>query len=160
RRPRSPTRWRASAPAASARPAGGGIMAQGEVGASPRVVHAGPVTALLDGGFLRRIRVGPHELVRGVYAAVRDQNWGTIEERFPELISPSRDVTDMEAIRYAVGPVGVELRFEGDRFDMEDQRNWTDASYKTFCTPLRQPYPVQLEAGHRVRQRVVVELDI
>jgi hypothetical protein len=212
----------------------------------PRIVRAGPATALLDGGFLRRIRVGADEVLRGVYAAVRDQNWGTIEphypryeveqgddrfrvsftaehrageidfvwegeivgepsgritfsldgvcrrafrknrlgfcvlhppelagrpyvretpdgpieERFPERISPSRDVTDMRAIRYAVGPVAVELRFEGDLFDMEDQRNWTDASYKTFCTPLRRPYPVALAAGQRISQSVTLELGL
>ena len=34
-----------------------------------QVVRAGPATALLDGSFLRRIKVGPHEVVRGVYAA-------------------------------------------------------------------------------------------
>ena len=45
-------------------------------------MRAGPVTALLDGAFLRRIRVGPHEVLRGVYAAVRDQNWGTVEPTF------------------------------------------------------------------------------
>ena len=30
----------------------------------------------------------------------------------------------------------AELAFEGDIFEMEDQRNWTDASFKTYCTPL------------------------
>src|SRR5215207_5596944 len=165
----------------------------GEGDAGPREVRAGPVTALLDGAFLRRIRVGPHEVLRGVYASVRDQNWGTveptysryeleqgadafrlrftaehrageidfvwdgeyigepsghivfrfdgvcrtsfrknrigfcvlhppelagtpyvrqtppgpIEERFPERISPRRDISDMESISYRAGPVGV-----------------------------------------------------
>ena len=31
----------------------------------------------------------------------------------------------------------IVIRFEGDLFEMEDQRNWTDASYKTYSTPLR-----------------------
>jgi len=50
--------------------------------AKQHVVRAGPATALLQDGFVRRIRVGPHEVVRGVYAAVRDENWGTIEPTF------------------------------------------------------------------------------
>jgi hypothetical protein len=179
-----------------------------------QLVQAGPVTALLQGAFLRRIRAGPHELVRGVYAAVRDENWGTVEpsfsryeleadsstfrlrftaehrrdeidfawdgeyvgepsgrivfrldgachtsfrknrigfcvllppelagttyvrqtpggpveERFPEGISPRRDISDIQSLHYAAGPVGVELRFEGDLFDRVGLRNWAVAS--------------------------------
>lgn len=37
---------------------------------------------------------------------------------------------------------------------MEDQRNWTDASYKTFCTPLHLPYPVRVRKGVRIDQAV------
>src|SRR5207244_1628606 len=40
----------------------------------------------------------------------------------------------------------------------EDQRNWTDGSYKTYCTPLRLPYPVEIRAGERVAQAVEVSL--
>ena len=40
---------------------------------------------------------------------------------------------------------------------MEDQRNWTDASYKTYSTPLRLPYPVEIQEGDRVWQRVTIE---
>ena len=47
---------------------------------------------------------------------------------------------------------------DGDAFEMEDQRNWTDASYKTYCTPLALPYPVTVEAGETVRQSVTVAL--
>ena len=39
------------------------------------------------------------------------------------------------------------IRFEGDLWEMEDQRNWTDASYKTYSTPLRLPYPVEIQRG-------------
>lgn len=38
---------------------------------------------------------------------------------------------NLKSIAYA----GVISEFEGDVFEMEDQRNWTDASYKTYCTP-------------------------
>ncbi len=58
-------------------------------------------------------------------------------------------------------PSGVEadVRFEGDLFEMEDQRNWTDASFKTYCTPLRNPYPVRLEAGATVHQAIHLRLN-
>ena len=39
---------------------------------------------------------------------------------------------------------------------MEDQRNWSDASFKTYGTPLSLPFPVRLEESARVRQAVVV----
>ena len=36
---------------------------------------------------------------------------------------------------------------EGDTFEMEDQRNWSDASYKTYVRPLALPWPYVLPAG-------------
>ena len=41
---------------------------------------------------------------------------------------------------------------------MEDQRNWTDASLKTYSTPLELPFPVKLAAGEQIRQRAVLTL--
>jgi D-apionolactonase len=42
------------------------------------VLHAGPVSATLDGTDLRSIRVGDVELVQRVYVALRDAPWNTI----------------------------------------------------------------------------------
>ena len=52
----------------------------------------------------------------------------------------------------------IEFGFQGDLFEIEDQRNWTDASFKTYSTPLRLGYPHQAVAGRRIRQRVAVSL--
>ncbi|HXI17040.1 MAG TPA: hypothetical protein VNM48_11775, partial [Chloroflexota bacterium] len=38
------------------------------------------------------------------------------------------------------------------------QRNWTDASYKTYCTPLRDPYPVEVKAGTKIKQTLAIQL--
>lgn len=56
--------------------------------------------------------------------------------------------------RLAIDADGVRtcIHFEGDLFEMEDQRNWTDASFKTYSTPLSEPRPRTLIAGDRVRQ--------
>ena len=51
------------------------------------------------------------------------------------------------------------LDFEGDVFETEDQRNWTDASYKTYSTPLSITYPVTIEKGTRIYQRVSLSVD-
>ena len=41
---------------------------------------------------------------------------------------------------------------------MEDQRNWTDASYKTYGTPLSEPFPVEVPAGTKISQRITLTL--
>ena len=43
-------------------------------------------------------------------------------------------------------------------YEMEDQRNWTDASYKTYVCSLLDPWPFRLEAGDKVAQRVTLVL--
>src|SRR3712207_9295379 len=48
---------------------------------------------------------------------------------------------------------------EGDTFEMEDQRNWTDASYKTYVRPLALPWPYTLAAGSELEQAVTVTVD-
>ena len=217
---------------------------------SPRMLRAGPLTMLYDDGDLRYVKLGNHEIVRRVYAAVRDRNWGTVagirsaeqhaigEETFTisytvehrqgdiafdwdctisgsaegvvrfrmdgqarttflrnriglcilhpidhlagaacvvEHVDGSQDRTrlpleisaeqpvepfsSMRALRYEIVPgVWAELRFTGDIFEIEDQRNWTDASLKTFSTPFHLPVPVEITAGTRVEQEMVLRL--
>lgn len=212
-----------------------------------RTLHAGPLTTELEGADLRYVRVGDVEIVRRLYFAVRDRDWGTpapiftkfeiddrgdgfrvdieaehmdpatgvefawsgiiegtpegtiryemegtpraafyrnrigfcvlhpadlagapawtdtpdgrVESFFPELISPHQPFLDMESITHAAGEhTTAEIRFEGDLFEMEDQRNWTDASFKTYSTPLRIPYPVEVIPGQEIRQAVTIEV--
>ena len=57
-------------------------------------------------------------------------------------------VQGMRAITHTVRPgVRAECRMEGDTFEMEDQRNWSDASYKTYVRPLELPWPYVLKSG-------------
>ena len=53
----------------------------------------------------------------------------------------------------------LELRFDGDLFELEDQRNWGDASFKSYCTPLRLGYPRAVAEGTRVAHRVDIEFE-
>ncbi|HEY5058881.1 MAG TPA: hypothetical protein VII51_07665 [Gaiellaceae bacterium] len=215
-------------------------------------LHAGPLTAVLDGVDLRYVKLGELELVRRIYVAVRDRNWNTIpgvasalelderddsfEARFsvrhtshdtdfswqgtisgtadgriafamdgrgerdmlynrtgfcvlqpwrecagrpfrgetpdgpvggtlPLLVAPQRfengvyvplfpSVSRLE-IDLAEGPTAV-FDFEGDLFETEDQRNWTDASFKTYCTPLALGFPRELKQGQALAQKVTV----
>lgn len=220
--------------------------------AAMRTLRAGPVTVLLDGIDLRYIRIGGNELVRRVYAAVRDVDWDTVpgsvsglrvdeagdgfrvefdvrhargeidfswhgtiagdaqgrievvfdghangplpynriglcvhhpwretkgaayrtrtpdgaqEGRFPDLIGAQR-IEDgayhalfpaydrLEIVLEAGGRLLLE--FEGDLWETEDHRNWTDANFKTYSTPLGLGRPAPLESGQQLRQRLVV----
>jgi hypothetical protein len=221
-------------------------------GESPRPIElrAGPLTLLFEPATacLRRIRLGDHEVVRALYAAVRDQNWATLppqvtlrtqeiggdtfrlafdcvcrrgnidyfwqgemtgdalgqirfvfdgvarsdflrnrigicilhpitecagkavaiehedgsteQGNFPRDISPHQPFFDIHGMTYEIANTGINVRLEmeGEPFEMEDQRNWTDASFKTYCTPLALPLPQAVKTGDRVRQSVALSL--
>ncbi len=60
---------------------------------SMRRVHAGPVTAMLDGVDLRYVRIAGSELLRRVYVAVRDADWGTVLPAISGLELAERDTS-------------------------------------------------------------------
>ena len=67
---------------------------------------------------------------------------------------------DLRALTHEAAPgLRVTCRMEGDTFEMEDQRNWTDASYKTYVRPLALPWPYTLEAGPGLEQAVTLTVD-
>src|SRR6267143_1507494 len=53
----------------------------------PLPLSAGPLTMQFEPltGLLRYIRIGDHEIVRAIYAAVRDENWATIPPRLSNM---------------------------------------------------------------------------
>ncbi len=57
------------------------------------------------------------------------------------------------------GGAGAAFAFEGELFELEDQRNWTDASFKTYPTPLARSEPRPARAGERFAQRVALCLE-
>lgn len=90
---------------------------------------------------------------------------GRRQERLPVLVGPQwfRDglvhplvqpYEDLE-LAHPDGP-RVRFAFAGDRFEMEDQRNWADASFKTYSTPLAAGWPHHAEAGQTLAQQVTV----
>jgi hypothetical protein len=61
----------------------------------------------------------------------------------------------MEGMKWTTADnLQMELTFEGDIFETEDQRNWTDSSYKTYSTPLSLPFPVSVTKGEKINQRI------
>ncbi len=53
----------------------------------PIPLRAGPVTMVFDADnvFLRYVRVGSHEVLRGINAPIRNQNWATIAPEVSNL---------------------------------------------------------------------------
>ncbi|HEU5296468.1 MAG TPA: hypothetical protein VFU71_16940, partial [Burkholderiaceae bacterium] len=212
-----------------------------------RVLTAGPLSAELDNGNLRYIKVGGVEVLRSLAFLVRDENWGTyvpalsdvvVEQRddgfhvslhgvckragqeigydvridgrgdgslsfsgvatpatdfltartgfvvlhplkgvagrpltvehtdgrlenstFPALVDPVQPFLAIRTLTHEVRPgLSAIVRMEGDTFEMEDHRNWTDASFKTYVRPLALPWPYTLPAGVPVRQSVSLTL--
>lgn len=222
------------------------VTGTSQPGPERTTLRAGQLTMEYEAGQLRYIRLGSHEIIRGIYAAVRDQNWGTIPfelrdlnidvhadsftitftshhqqhdihyvwlgsitgtadntirftfagealstfnrnrigfcvlhpmavsgqsvnvehidgttERgaFPVFVQPHQPYYEVRALTHEVLPgVRAEVRMEGDIFEMEDQRNWGDASFKTYCTPHDWPLPVLVTAGERVSQQITLRL--
>ncbi|MBY5609219.1 hypothetical protein [Rhizobium leguminosarum] len=92
--------------------------------------------------------------VAGSPATVEHVDGQIVATRFPDVIEPWQPFKDMRAITHAVMPdVQAECRMEGDTFEMEDQRNWSDASYKTYVRPLALPWPYQMPDDRPVRQK-------
>ena len=94
----------------------------------------------------------------GAALTVRHADGSETQTHLPRLISPGQPVFDISALTYAVPAARVHLRFEGDVFEMEDQRNWTDASFKTYCRPLRLPFPYPIPAGMTWDQTITLQL--
>jgi D-apionolactonase len=220
----------------------------------PIILRTGALSLVYEEGGLRSIKLGKHELVRRIYAAVRDRDWGTVPGRLSDLqietgaehfhisysavhsagdihfawqgtiwggtdangaseisfnlrgqalssffknriglcillpISlagaacsiehigevfeqasfplevdsrqPPPSFSDLVGLDFTDGEVAAALRFAGDAFELEDQRNWTDASFKIYSTPLRMPYPVEIQAGTPVNQSVSLQVKV
>ena len=74
---------------------------------------------------------------------------------FPEVIARDNPFTRVQSMEWSAAETPFRVDFEGDVFETEDQRNWGDASFKTFCTPLDRPFPVEIDAGGAIAQQII-----
>lgn len=93
---------------------------------------------------------------------------GQISGVLPELVEPQWIVDGFETAIFPActsltvqTPAGVKITtaFEGDLFETEDQRNWTDGSFKTYCTPIALGYPHKAAQGQSFLQKVTLRFD-
>jgi hypothetical protein len=92
---------------------------------------------------------------------------GEVSGALPEIIDPQQiengTLTAMfapyDSLRITLkGGVEVGFDFEGDLFEMQDHRNWTDANYKSYGTPLAVPYPMDARPGQKLHQKVTLSV--
>lgn len=100
----------------------------------------------------------PIKHVAGELMTVLHSDGSKEQSHFPQTISPTQPARDIVGLTHEVGPVAIQIGMEGDVFEMEDQRNWSDASFKTYCRPLSRPHPFAVTAGQVIRQRVTIDV--
>ncbi|PZE86630.1 hypothetical protein DEJ00_17360 [Curtobacterium sp. MCLR17_039] len=116
-----------------------------------RVAAVGTVTRAFRRNRIGLVVLHPPTLA-GQLLTVRHPSGGVTATAFPFWIAPHQPAVDVAGLDWAAGPVALSLDLTGDVFETEDQRNWTDASFKTYSTPLAEPFPVAITPGTTVRQ--------
>ena len=95
--------------------------------------------------------------VAGAPATIEEVGGRKVRSKFPELISPGQPIFDIRAITHEFAPgARVTCRMTGERSEMEDQRNWMDASYKTYVRSLFDPWPYTIAKGEHITQSVTL----
>nr|WP_310616090.1 hypothetical protein [Pantoea cypripedii] len=86
---------------------------------------------------------------------VLHSNGETEHGRFPVNIEPWQPFKTIQRLVYQHGD-GIEVvtDYQGDIFEMEDQRAWMDASYKVYFRPLEYPWPYIVDASQPQRQAI------
>ena len=101
----------------------------------------------------------PLKGVAGFPVEVEHVDGRIANDKFPDLVNPIQPFLDIRALTHEVMPgLKATVRMEGDTFEMEDHRNWTDASFKTYVRPLVLPWPYTLKAGEELKQSIKVKL--
>lgn len=125
----------------------------------------GEITFAMDGAALStfwRNRIGicvlhPIRECAGRDCVVESDDGSLVRGTFPTHIAPHQPFVNIRALSHEVAPgVAAEVRFAGDVFETEDQRNWSDGSFKTYSTPLALPFPVEVARGTTVKQSVTL----
>lgn len=93
---------------------------------------------------------------------------GTVSGALPELIAPQwlvegsvvPPIPAFEALTVeARGGARIRVATQGAILEMEDHRNWTDASFKSYIPPLEPGYPFLAARGATVAQRIELSGD-
>jgi hypothetical protein len=92
---------------------------------------------------------------------------GAVAGHFAAAIAPQIHVGDVDlpvfppVVSLAIAQtdaVSIEVSFAGERFEVEDQRNWSDASFKSYSLPADLGYRFQASAGDHVRDAIEISM--
>ncbi|MCT4578776.1 hypothetical protein [Donghicola sp.] len=92
--------------------------------------------------------------VAGCSAQISHSDGSTDMAPFPLMIEPWQPFMDITALTHDRAGLRVSCDLSGDTFEMEDQRQWGDASFKTYNRPLALPWPYEIAAGIPLEQSV------
>ncbi len=96
----------------------------------------------------------PSGQVSGILPKIIEPQW--VVDGFETAIFPACTSLTVDTPSY----IQITTDFEGDLFETEDQRNWTDGSFKTYCTPIALGYPHDANAGQEFYQKVSIKIKI
>ena len=102
----------------------------------------------------------PVEHLAGRTCSLINPDGSIKKSEFPVNISPNQPFLNLAGISHKLesGMVAT-VKFDGEIFETEDHRNWSDASYKTYCTPISLPFPASIEVGTPIKQSINISLD-
>lgn len=92
----------------------------------------------------------------GQAVSISTSNSTIVNKTFPSSISPHQPFLNVATISGTTSDVKYTVNFDGDIFEMEDQRNWTDASFKVYSTPLDLPLPVTVHNDDTIFQSITL----
>jgi D-apionolactonase len=112
--------------------------------------------------FVNRIGLCVHHPIKsgsGKHVTVIRPDGSNYTAVFPAYVSPHQPFKDVSSMMWQTdGSALLNLNFEGEVFETEDQRNWADHSYKTYSRRLDQPYPFLIEKGSTLIQRITLKV--
>lgn len=98
--------------------------------------------------------------VAGQPLTVTHTDGRSVSARFPEFISPGQPFFGIRGLTHSPVPgLTAHVTLEGDTFEMEDQRNWGDASFKTYGRSLLDPWPYVLPRGKPFTKTITLRLE-
>ena len=125
------------------------------------------MSGLAQSDFKKRIiglcALFPVKECAGQTASVLRHNEEKLQTFFPYNISsqqPLPGFEDVSELNYSANGIPVSVKFDGDQFEMEDQRSFTDASFKVYSTWNRNAVEGDLvRAGDKFTQSISVSID-
>lgn len=92
--------------------------------------------------------------VAGSPAQIGHSDGSSDHASFPDLIEPWQPFMDITSLTHDRAGLRVSCDLFGDTFEMEDQRQWGDASFKTYNRPLALPWPYLIAESELLEQSV------